>query len=76
MSTLAENGEKDSEGSSNAGAAVFEHKQAPSVDAEIELEFTKAPSSGTKNLKTGVGSAQLTATPTWTTLGQDTESFI
>jgi len=39
--TLAENGEKVSEDSSNADAAVCEHEQAPSGDEEIELEWTK-----------------------------------
>ena len=37
-STLAENGEKVSEDSSNADAAVCEHEQSPSDDEEIELD--------------------------------------
>jgi len=40
-STLAENGEKVSENSSNADAAVCEHKQSPSDDEQIELDWTK-----------------------------------
>jgi hypothetical protein len=36
--TLAENGEKVSEDSSNADAAVSEHEQSPSDDEEIELD--------------------------------------
>ena len=40
-STSAENGEKASEDSSNADAAVCKHKQAPSDDEEIELDWTK-----------------------------------
>jgi len=38
---LAENGEKASEDSSNADAAVCEHEQCPSDDEEIELDWTK-----------------------------------
>jgi hypothetical protein len=34
-STLAENGEKASEDSSNADAVVCEHEQSPSDDEEI-----------------------------------------
>jgi len=37
-STLAENGEKVSEDSINADAAVCEHEQSPSGDEEIELD--------------------------------------
>jgi len=68
-STLAENGEKVSQHSSNADAAVCEHEQAPSDDEDIELEWTKEAqtSSGTKNLNTGIGSDQLTTTRTWKT---------
>jgi hypothetical protein len=40
-STLAENGEKVSEDSSNADAAVCEHEQSPSDDEEIELDWAK-----------------------------------
>ena len=40
-SNLAENGEKASEDSSNADAAVCEHEQAPPEDEEIELDWTK-----------------------------------
>ena len=40
-STLAENGEKVSEDSSNADAAVCKHEQASSDDEEIDFEWTK-----------------------------------
>jgi len=40
-STLADNGEKVSEDSSNGDAAVCEHEQSPSDDEEIELDWTK-----------------------------------
>jgi hypothetical protein len=40
-STLADNGEKVYEVSSNADAAVCEHEQAPDDDEEIELDWTK-----------------------------------
>jgi hypothetical protein len=40
-STLAENGEKVSEDSRNADAAICEHEQDPSDDEEIELDWTK-----------------------------------
>jgi hypothetical protein len=40
-STLSENGEKVSEDSSNADAAVCEHEQGPSDNEEIELDWTK-----------------------------------
>jgi hypothetical protein len=40
-STLSENGEKVSEDSSNADAAVCEHEPAALDDEEIEFEWTK-----------------------------------
>jgi len=40
-STLADNGEKASEDSINADAAVCEHEQFPSDDEEIVLDWTK-----------------------------------
>jgi hypothetical protein len=40
-SSLAEYGEKVSEDSSNADAAVCEHGRAPTDDEEIELDWTK-----------------------------------
>jgi len=41
MSTLADNGEKVSEDSRNADAAVCEHEQSPSEDEEIKSDWTK-----------------------------------
>ena len=64
-STLAENGEKASEDSSNADAAVCEHEQSPSHDEEIELDWTKEALTFKwyEEPETGIGSAQLKTTP-------------
>jgi len=68
-STLADNDERVSEDSSNADAAVCEREQLlPTMKISNWNGPRKLwPSSGTKNLKTGIGSAQLTPTETWTT---------
>jgi len=68
-STLADNGEKVSEDSSNADAAVYEHEQAPFDDEDFELEWTKEALTFKwyEDPEDWIDSAQLKPTPTWTT---------
>jgi hypothetical protein len=68
-STLADNGEKVSEDSSNADAAVCEHEQAPTDNEEIELDLTKEALTFKwyEEPEDWDWFCQLMTTPTWTT---------
>jgi len=73
-STLADNGKKVSEDSSNADAAVWKREQAPFDDEEIELDWTKEALTFKwyEEPEDWIGSAQLKTTLTWTTWRKDT----
>jgi len=68
-STLADNDEKVSEDSSTADAAVCKHEQDLGTMKRSNWNGPRklSASSGTKNLKTGIDSSQLTTTLTWMT---------